>query len=338
MRSMDFWLTRFVLIVMVFPVLFWLIPGRTPDQPANVRIDGSSTVFLITEAAAREFQNGDHGAVRVTVGISGTGRGFRKFCRGETDIQNASRPIMPQEMAACREHDVQYVELPLAFDAITLVVSPKNTWMDHLTVEELRRIWEPAAQGRITRWDQIRSTWPDAPLKLFGADSDSGTFDYFSEAVVGTAKASRGDYTASEDDNTLIQGVSTDAHALGYVPLAYYYSNARRVRAVPVDSGDGPIRPTTENVENELYAPLSRPVFIYVNRQAATRQPVREFVEFYLKHAPTLVMQAGYVPLPPRLYAAARDRYRSGTVGSVYQGIPLMGFKMEDALQRKPKL
>jgi phosphate transport system substrate-binding protein len=338
MRTMDSWLTRFVLIGVLLPVLFWLIPARTPEPPVSVTIDGSSTVYPITEAAVREFQNGDHGAVRVTVGISGTGGGFKKFCRGETDVQNASRPILPQEMAMCREHEVQYVELPLAFDAITLVVSVQNTWVDYLTIDELRRIWEPSAEGRLTRWRQIRPTWPDLPLKLFGAGSDSGTFDYFSEVVVGTAKASRGDYTASEDDNTLIQGISGDPQALGYVPLAYYHANARRLRPVPVDSGDGPIRPSAENVESERYVPLSRPVFLYVNRQAADRQAVREFIEFYLKHATSLVMQAGYVPLPPRIHAAVRERYRVGTVGSVYQGIPLVGFKVEDVLQRQPKL
>ena len=194
------------------------LPGAFGAQPI-VKIDGSSTVYPITEAVAEEFQKARRGAVRVTVGISGTGGGFKKFCRGETDISDASRPILEAEMKACKAAGIRYIELPVAYDALTIVVNPKNTWIKEFTVEELRRMWEPAAQGRITRWNQVNPAWPDAPLKLFGAGSDSGTFDYFTDAINGKEKSSRGDYTASEDDNVLVQGVARDVNAIGYFGL-----------------------------------------------------------------------------------------------------------------------
>ena len=200
----------------------------------TVKIDGSSTVYPITEAVAEEFQNMKKGALKVTVGISGTGGGFKKFCRGETDVSAASRPILKKEMDACKEAGIQYIELPVAYDALTVVVSPKNDWIKSLTVEELKKMWEPGAQGSVKSWKQVNAAWPDKPLKLFGPGADSGTFDYFTEAVVGKAKSSRGDFTASEDDNVLVQGVSTDAGALGYFGYAYYEANQSKVRAVPI--------------------------------------------------------------------------------------------------------
>src|SRR5688572_5793168 len=253
----------------VFVLLLCPIGLVSSQSIALVKIDGSSTVFPITEAVAEDFQKETRGSVRVTVGISGTGGGFKKFCRGETDIQDASRPISVSEMDACRARGIQYYELPIAFDALTVAVNPNATWVDFVTLAELKQIWEPPAQGRVTKWNQIRSSWPDQPLKLFGAGSDSGMFDYFTEAVVGKAKASRGDYTASEDDNTLVQGISNDKHALGYIPFAYYEPNKKRLKALALDAGNGSVLPSRETVESGAYQPLSRPVFIYVNAKSA---------------------------------------------------------------------
>ena len=212
-----------------------------------VKIDGSSTVYPITEAVAEDFQKAKKGAVKVTVGISGTGGGFKKFCRGETDIVNASRPILKKEMDDCKAAGVQYVEMPVAFDALTVVVNPKNDWSKTITVAELKKIWEPAAQGKITRWSQVNPAWPDEPIKLYGAGADSGTFDYFTEAIVGKAKSSRGDFTASEDDNVLVQGVASDKNGLGFFGFAYYVENQKKVKAVAVDGGKGAVTPVRQD-------------------------------------------------------------------------------------------
>ena len=228
---------RKLFIPMMLVLLAWPIDSSSSESTALIKVDGSSTVFPITEAIAEEFQKETRGSVRVTVGISGTGGGFKKFCRGETDVQDASRPISQSEMDACRATGIQYYELPIAFDALTIAVSPQATWVDAITIAELKQIWDPSSQGRVVTWNQVRSSWPSIPLKLFGAGSDSGTFDYFTEAVVGKAKASRGDYTASEDDNTLVQGIANDKHALGYIPYAYYEPNKKRLKAVAVDGG-----------------------------------------------------------------------------------------------------
>jgi phosphate transport system substrate-binding protein len=312
------------------------LPSVLSQQAPLIKIDGSSSVFPITEAVAEEFQRNTRGAARVVVGISGTGGGFKKFCRGETDVQDASRPILAGEMETCKQHGIQYYELPVAYDALTIVVSRQNTWVDSVTVADLKTMWEPAAQGKITRWNQVRSAWPDAPLKLFGAGSDSGTFDYFTEAIVGKVKASRGDYTASEDDNTLVQGVARDKHALGYIPFAYFESNRGKLKAVAVDAGKGPVLPSRETIENGTY-PLSRPVFIYVNSRSAERSDVKRFVEFYLSHGRELVEQVNYVPLPPPAYTAALDHFRNGRLGSAFQGTSAVGVKIEDLLRREAK-
>jgi len=311
--------------------------SRSASTPM-VKVDGSSTVFPITEAVAEEFQKETRGAVRVTVGISGTGGGFKKFCRGETDLQDASRPITSIEMEACRAAGVQYYELPIAFDALTIAVSPLATWIDAITIAELKQIWDPSSQGRIVKWNQIKSSWPNLPLKLFGAGSDSGTFDYFTEAVVGTAKASRGDYTASEDDNTLVQGIANDKQALGYIPYAYFEPNKKRLKAVGVDGGQGPILPSRETVENGSYQPLSRPIFIYVNAKSAGKSEVKRFVEFYFTHAPTLVLQVKYVPLPKHAYDLAVAHFKNGKLGTAYQGSSTIGLGIEDLLRRERKL
>ncbi len=325
-------------ILAMIGLMVWPLADTHAESTALVKVDGSSTVFPITEAVAEEFQKDTRGSIRVTVGISGTGGGFKKFCRGETDVQDASRPISPGEMEACRAGGIQYYELPVAFDALTVAVSPQATWIDSVTVAELKQMWEPSAQGRVTKWKQIRSAWPDQPLKLFGAGSDSGTFDYFTEAVVGKAKASRGDYTASEDDNTLVQGIANDKHALGYIPYAYFEPNKKRLKAISVDGGHGPVLPSRETVENGNYQPLSRPMFIYVNTKSAAKPEVKRFVEFYLAQAPALVPQVKYVPLPQQAYAVALSHFRSGKIGTAFQGVSTIGMKIEDVLRREARL
>ena len=333
---------RFMTILMVSGCCLAVIAAGTAftqaSQTALIKIDGSSTVFPITEAVAEEFQKETRGSVRVTVGISGTGGGFKKFCRGEIDVQDASRPISSSEMEACRAGGVQFYELPIAFDALTIAVSPQATWVDSITVAELKTMWEPSAQGRVTKWNQIRSTWPDQPLKLFGAGSDSGTFDYFTEAVVGKAKSSRGDFTASEDDNTLVQGIANDKQALGYIPFAYYEPNKKRLKAIAIDGGHGPVSPSRETVENGSYQPLSRPLFIYVNAKSSAKLEVKRFVEFYLSQVPVLAPQVKYVPLPPQAYALAGEQFKNGRLGTAFQGGSTVGMKIEELLRREAKL
>jgi phosphate transport system substrate-binding protein len=319
-------------------VLTSLTQTGSSEPTTVVKVDGSSTVFPITEAVAEEFQKDTRGSVRVTVGISGTGGGFKKFCRGETDVQDASRPISSGEMETCRASGVQYYELPIAFDALTIAVSHQSSWVESITIDELKHMWDPSSQGRIVKWNQIRSSWPDQPLKLFGAGSDSGTFDYFTEAVVGKAKASRGDYTASEDDNTLVQGIANDKHALGYIPYAYYEPNKKRLKAVAVDGGHGPVLPSRDTVENGAYQPLSRPLFIYVNAKSAGKPEVKRFVDFYLMQAPILVPQVKYVPLPRGAYELAVAHFKNGKLGTAFQGVSTVGLKIEDLLQREAKL
>jgi phosphate transport system substrate-binding protein len=314
------------------------IAGPVMAENKIIKIDGSSTVFPVTEAVAEEFQKAKRGAVRVTVGISGTGGGFKKFCRGETDVQDASRPILRKEMEDCKKAGIDYYELPVAYDALTVMVNPKNDWIKSMTVAELKKIWEPAAQGKITKWNQVNPAWPDAPLKLYGAGADSGTFDYFTEAVVGKSKSSRGDFTASEDDNVLVQGISNDKNALGYFGFAYYVENQAKLKAVAVDGGKGPVPPSAQTVENGTYNPLSRPIFIYVSKKSAAKPEVKEFVEFYLKHAAPLVKEVKYVPLPASAYTTALEHFHKGKVGTVFGGEAEVGLKIEDLLKREAKL
>jgi phosphate transport system substrate-binding protein len=314
-----------------------LLHQQPAAAQATIAIDGSSTVFPITEAVAEEFQRANRN-VRVTVGISGTGGGFKKFCRGETAIQDASRPILAAEMAECRQVGVRYVELPIAFDALTVVVSPRNNFVQCMTVAELRRVWEPAAQGQVTTWRQVRPAFPDTRLTLYGAGSDSGTFDYFTEAVVGRAKSSRGDYAASEDDNVLVQGVARDPNALGYIPFAYVASHANALRTVAVDGGRGCVQPSAENVLNGSYTPLSRPLFIYVNLQALERPEIRNFVEFYLsRQGRDLVREVKYVPLPEQAYEVGMRRVRERIAGTGYGGQPEVGMPIAEVLQHNPR-
>ena len=305
-----------------------------PSADAIIRIDGSSTVYPITEAVAEEYRG--KGA-KVTIGVSGTGGGFKKFCAGETDISDASRPVKKVEQDKCKAAGIDFIELPVAYDGIAVVVNPQNDWVDHFTVEELKKLWEPAAQGKITKWSQIRAGWPDEEIHLFGPGVDSGTYDYFTKAIVGEEHSSRGDYTSSEDDNVLVQGVSTDKYALGYFGYAYYAENKGKLRVVPIDDGNeadgkGPIAPSVETVANGTYQPLSRPIFIYVSSKAVQRPEVVAFVEFYLHNAPKLVTEVGYIPLPPKAYELAMARLKARTFGSVFSGGSKVGVTVEQLL------
>lgn len=305
---------------------------------AIVKIDGSSTVYPITEAVAEDFQITKKGVIKVTVGISGTGGGFKKFCRGEIDIANASRPIQTKEMEDCKKAGVQYIEMPVAYDALTVAINPRNTWSRSMTVAELKKIWEPAAQGKITKWNQINPAWPDETFKLYGAGADSGTFDYFTEAIVGKAKSSRGDFTASEDDNVLVQGVASDKNGLGFFGFAYYTENQKKVTAVAVDSGKGGVLPSAETVENATYQPLARPIFIYVNIKSAEKPEVREFVTFYMKNALALVKEVQYFPLPASAYTTIMEHFNKKRLGTVFGGMSAVGLSINDLLKREARL
>lgn len=290
---------------------------------AIIAIDGSSTVFPITEAVAEEF--GRTSEAKVTIGVSGTGGGFKKFCTSETAITGASRPIKPTEVELCKQGKVDYVELPVAYDGISVVVNPQNDWVDHLTVAELKAMWEPSAQGKVKTWDQVRAGWPKEEIHLFGPGVDSGTYDYFTKAIVGTEHASRGDFTSSEDDNVLVQGVSRDKLALGFFGYAYYAENADKLKVVPVDdeneeTGKGPIAPSEETVANGTYSPLSRPIFVYVSKSAVERPEVNAFMKFYVENAPKLVGEVGYIALPDKAYSLVAKRLSERKPGSLFGG------------------
>jgi phosphate transport system substrate-binding protein len=302
----------------------------------EVSIDGSSTVFPVTEAIAEDFQNLHQGAVKVSVGVSGTGGGFKKFIRSEIDIADASRPVLSSELKDLKAAGIEFVELPIAFDALTVVVHKDNKFVDHLTVAELKAMWEPAAEGKVKTWKQVRSTWPDEPLVLFGAGSDSGTFDYFTEAVTGKAKASRTDYTASENDNTLVQGVSGNKGALGYFGYAYYVRNQDKLRAVPVINAAGKATaPSETTVVDGSYNPLSRPVFIYVSKKSLEEKPqVRGFVEYVLTEGSRLVREVKYIPLPDAAYAAGLARLKAMQTGTAFAGHSETGLHIDELFKR----
>lgn len=298
-----------------------------------IKIDGSSTVYPITEAVAEEFQKSQK--VKVTVGESGTGGGFKKFCRGETDISNASRPISQKEIDACKEAGIQYIELPIAFDALTVAVNAKNDWVKSLTVEELKKIWQPGSS--VKNWKQVNSTFPDKALALYGPGTASGTFDYFTEAINGKSKASRTDYTPSEDDNVLVQGVTGNVGGMAYFGLAYYEENKDKLRAVPVapKAGSPAVLPSAATVMDGTYQPLSRPIFIYVNATAAAFKPeVKAFVNYYLENAPTLVKEVKYVPLTTEDYTAVKDHFKAMKPGTGFGGKNEVGIKVKDLINR----
>lgn len=304
--------------LLVFPfILIISLISCFKHYKGRIQIDGSSSVYPITEAVAEEYRN-LHPDIRVTVGVSGTGGGFKKFARGETDISNASRPISKKEIDACEKAGITFIEIPIAYDGLAVIVSPSNNFVDYLTVEELKKIWEPAAQGKIKSWKQVRATFPDVPIRLYGAGTSSGTYDYFTEAIVGKAKSSRGDYTASEDDNVLVQGVSSDKGALGYFGLAYYTENKGKLKLVPIDNGKGPVYPSDSTVTNGVYVPLSRPEFIYVNAKVISSPVIREFIKFYIDNAPALVKEVGYVPLQKEAYYLSYLRFQKNISGSLF--------------------
>ncbi len=310
-------------------------------QDKLVKIDGSSTVYPVTEAVAEEFQ-GKNPGIKVTVGISGTGGGFKKFTRGETDISNASRPILAKEMEDAKTNGVEYIELPVCFDALTVVVHPQNTWAKSMTVAELKKIWEPEAQGKITKWNQIRPDWPDAKIELYGAGTDSGTFDYFTEAIVGKAKSSRGDYTASEDDNTLVKGVEGNKFALGYFGYAYYAPHSKKLQAVAIQWDKNkikePVVPSADSVIKGTYNPLSRPLFIYVNKKSAETKPeVKKFVDFYLSNVKELSAEVKYVPLPSTAYETIQSRFGRLETGTGFGGESEVGLAIDELLKRELK-
>lgn len=295
-----------------------------PAEAALIRVDGSSTVFPITEAVAEEYRKAGN-AAKVTVGISGTGGGFKKLCAGEVDMADASRPIKPSEVELCAKNGIEYIEVPVAYDGLAILVHPNNTWATSITTAELKKIWEPEAQGQITKWSQVRPGWPDKELRLYGAGVDSGTYDYFTEAINHKEHASRGDFTSSEDDNVLVQGISGDEGSLGFFGLAYYEENQDKLKLVPVDdekpeNGAGPIGPSKETVQNATYQPLSRPLFVYISKKALDRPEIKAFVSFYLSNATKLVDEVGYIPLPSDAYSRVQARVDARQTGSVFGG------------------
>ncbi|MBF2001800.1 MAG: PstS family phosphate ABC transporter substrate-binding protein [Synechococcales cyanobacterium C42_A2020_086] len=308
----------------------------------EVEVDGSSTVFPITNAAAEEFQKENPDA-KVIVEFSGTTGGFRKFCAGETDISNASRPISSEEIVTCREAGVRFIELPIAFDALTVVVHPENTWAQSLTVSELKKMWEPAAQGKITNWNQIRPDFPNRPLKLYGAGTDSGTYDYFAEVITGGSDL-RSDFTASEDDDVLVQGVANDPDALGFFGFSYFERNQDKLRAVAIlDDSQGrateAVLPSREAVENATYVPLSRPLFVYVNGRAAQQNPnLRDFMTFYLTNAQRIVESVDYIPMPGEAYEVGSVHLFKGEYGTAYDGKPQPYLTIREVLQKEQSL
>jgi phosphate transport system substrate-binding protein len=310
--------------------------GSGGASRGTLRIDGSSTVFKLTQAVAETFGKENPG-VSIKVDKSGTGGGFKKFVRGQIDICDASRPIQQSEMQLCRENGIEYIELPVCFDAVTIAVNIQNDWCDSMTTEELKRLWAPEAHGKITRWSQIRAGWPDVKISLFGADRDSGTFEYFTEAIVEQKNASRTDYQASADDNAILLGIEGERGALGYVPYAYFAPReGRTMKAVKIDAGQGPVAPSVETVKNATYVPLSRPLFIYVNRQAAERPEVKRFVEFYLANGAQLAELVKYIPLTDEAYEMGRERFNRLQTGTGFGGHSEFGLPLEELLKREP--
>jgi phosphate transport system substrate-binding protein len=298
------------------------------SQRIAIRMDGSSTVFPISQVAAEGFQKATGNKVRATVGVSGTGGGFQKFCRGEIDIANASRPISTKEIAACKKSGIKYIELPIAFDGITVVVNPQNNWATKLSSAELKKIWEPGAQGKITNWSQVRSGFPNVPLKLFGPGTKSGTFDYFTESINGKARQSRPDYTASEDDNAIVNGIARDKGALGYVGYDYYASNTNKLKSVPVNG----VSPSEDTIKSGRYKPLARPLFIYVNAKSAQNGDVKQFVAFYLNNGPNIAKAARSVALPGNTYASVLGRFNAQKTGTVFGGDTKIGVTVNQLL------
>jgi len=326
-------------IAVLVGALATFVGCRKPSVAGTITVDGSSTVFPITEAVAEEFGKLNP-AVKVTVGISGTGGGFKKFCAGETDITDASRVIKQAEIDACARSGIQYVELPVAYDGIAIVVNPKNSWAQDVTVDQLGKLWAPAAQGVVMKWSDVRVGWPDREIHLFGPGVDSGTYDYFTEAVVRQAHSSRGDFTSSEDDNVLVQGIANDELALGFFGFAYYEENTDKLKLLPVndgkaENGDGPIAPSAETIRNGTYQPLARPLFVYVALKSLDRPEVLDFVKFYLDQGRELVREVGYVALPDRAYPLALQRVETRRTGTMFAGGSHVGVTIDTLLEQE---
>jgi phosphate transport system substrate-binding protein len=313
-------------------------PGNSPNSiTGRIEIDGSSTVFKLTQAVAEEFR-ADNAGVQIKVDKSGTGGGFKNFVLGKLDICDASRPIAKNEIDQCQANGVEYIELPVAFDAITVAVNIQNSWCDAMTVAELKKLWEPEADGKITRWKQIRQDWPDAKIELYGQGHDSGTFEYFTEAIVKQKNKSRTDCTASEDDNVILLGIEGDKGALGYVPYAYFAPRAgKTMKAVKIDSGNEPVAPSPQTVKDGSYKPLSRPLFIYVNRKAAERPEVKLFIEFYLQNAEKMAEVVGYIPLNGTDYPKIVERFHIAQTGTSFGGSSSEGKTLKDILNTQPE-
>jgi phosphate transport system substrate-binding protein len=288
-----------IAIIVVAVAAYWYMSSGTQSLAGTIEIDGSSTVFPITMAVAEEFQK-IHPDIRVNVAVSGTGGGFKRFQVGETDINDASRPIKSSEAEECANNGVEYIEFTIAIDGLAVIVNPQNNWVDYLTVEELNMIWKP--ESTVDSWDDVRSEWPSQPIHLYGPDTDSGTFDYFTDVINGDEGVSRADYTASADDNVLVQGIAGDPNALGYFGYAYYAENTDKLKIVPIDSGSGPVIPSDQTVKAGQYTPLARPIFIYVNKASLSTDIVNKFVEFYMQNAEQLVAEVGYTPQPSSVY------------------------------------
>ncbi|MDE2938716.1 MAG: PstS family phosphate ABC transporter substrate-binding protein [Chloroflexota bacterium] len=307
--------------------------GQYSSLKGDIEIDGSSTVFPITEAVAEEFGILSEGNVRITVGVSGTGGGFKKFCNGEIQISDASRPIKASEVQLCSETGIEYIEIPVAIDGLTVIVNTGNTWTQCMTVDELRTMWAPESEDVVTRWDQVRPGWPSDKMEMYAPGVDSGTFDYFTETVNGEGGASRGDFTASEDDNLIIQGVSGGKNGVGYLGYSYYGENAGKLKAVEIDGGSGCIAPTDEAINNGAYTPLSRPLFIYVRKDAASTPHIAEFIRYFLgKEGQALAAEVGYIPYPQAVYDLALARFENGTTGTVFGGENPMRGPVEQVL------
>ena len=326
MYKSNFKYSLLFLLILVFSSCFKKYEGR-------ISIDGSSSVYPLTEAVAEEFRkvNPD---IKIMVGVSGTGGGFKKFLRREIDIGNASRPISKGEIDQSRKNGINFIEIPVSYDGMAIIVSPKNTFVDYITVAELKKIWSPESQGNVNTWKQVRDSWPDQPLNLYGAGTSSGTYDYFTLAINGKAKASRGDYTASEDDNILVQGVSSDPNSLGYFGLVYYAENKNNLKLVPVKATDDSeaVYPTDSTVQFGKYQPLTRPEFIYVNMEAAKKPYVQQFIKFYLENAESLAKEIGYTPLPPEVYQLSYNRFLNGKTGSIFENRSIVGVNLTKAL------
>ena len=294
----------------------------TGDLTGNIKIDGSSTVFPITEAVAEEFGNLTDGNVRIVVGVSGSGGGFKKFCAGETDISNASRPIKQQEVDICEDAGVEYIEIPVALDGLSVMVNPENDFAECVSIKQLNTLWNPQAEGKIQQWNQIDPAWPAEKIQLYGPGVDSGTFDYFTETINGESQASRGDFVASEDDNVLVHGISGDKGSLGYFGYAYYLENRDRLKLLGIDGGDGCVSPSEETINNGTYRPLSRPVFIYLRKDSALKPHIQEFIRYFLSEdgGQKLVSEVGYIPFPDKIYGLIQARVDSTAIGTLFGG------------------